>query len=123
MLFRSWVPVALVFFEKDMGTAVALGGAGFLLMFTAGTRISLLTLVTVIGIFGLYKAVESDPYRRMKFEALLNLDDPEVQRKAGYQQYRARLALASGGRAGERRGGEEWCSRWSPREFKKKTPC
>ena len=94
------VPVALVFFEKDMGTAVALGGAGFLLMFTAGTRISLLILVTVIGIFGLYKAVESDPYRRMKFEALLNLDDPEVQRKAGYQQYRARLALASGGLTG-----------------------
>ncbi|MDP7107357.1 MAG: FtsW/RodA/SpoVE family cell cycle protein, partial [Roseibacillus sp.] len=40
------------------------------------------------------------PYRRMKFEALLNLDDPEVQRKAGYQQYRAKLALASGGLMG-----------------------
>ncbi len=94
------IPVALIFFEKDMGTAVALGGAGFLVMFTAGTRVSLLSLVTVIGILGLYKAVESDPYRRMKFEALLNLDDPEVQRKAGYQQYRAKLALASGGLLG-----------------------
>ena len=91
------IPVALIFFEKDMGTAVALGGAGFLLMFTAGTRVSLLTLVTIVGIAGLYKAVENDPYRRMKFEALLNLEDPEVQRKAGYQQYRAKLALASGG--------------------------
>jgi cell division protein FtsW len=94
------IPVALIFFEKDMGTAVALGGAGFLLMFTAGTRVSLLSLVAVVGILGLYKAVESDPYRRMKFEALLNLDDPEVQRKAGYQQYRAKLALASGGLMG-----------------------
>jgi len=94
------IPVALIFFEKDMGTAVALGGAGFLVMFTAGTRVSLLSLVTLIGILGLYKAVESDPYRRMKFEALLNLDDPEVQRKAGYQQYRAKLALASGGLLG-----------------------
>ena len=91
------IPVALIFFEKDMGTAVALGGAGFLLMFTAGTRVSLLTLVTIVGMVGLYKAVENDPYRRMKFEALLNLEDPEVQRKAGYQQYRAKLALASGG--------------------------
>ena len=69
-------------------------------MFTAGTRCSLLSLVAVIAILGLYKAVESDPYRRMKFEALLNLDDPEVQRKAGYQQYRAKLALASGGLLG-----------------------
>ncbi len=94
------IPVALIFFEKDMGTAVALGGAGFLVMFTAGTRVTLLSLVTVVGILGLYKAVESDPYRRMKFEALLNLDDPEVQRKAGYQQYRAKLALASGGLMG-----------------------
>ena len=94
------IPVALIFFEKDMGTAVALGGAGFLVMFTAGTRVSLLSLVAVIAILGLYKAVESDPYRRMKFEALLNLDDPEVQRKAGYQQYRAKLALASGGLLG-----------------------
>jgi cell division protein FtsW len=94
------IPVALIFFEKDMGTAVALGGAGFLVMFTAGTRVSLLSLVAVVGILGLYKAVESDPYRRMKFEALLNLDDPEVQRKAGYQQYRAKLALASGGLLG-----------------------
>jgi len=94
------IPVALIFFEKDMGTAVALGGAGFLVMFTAGTRVSLLSLVAVVGILGLYKAVESDPHRRMKFEALLNLDDPEVQRKAGYQQYRAKLALASGGLLG-----------------------
>jgi cell division protein FtsW len=94
------VPVGLIFFEKDMGTAVALGGAGFLLMFTAGTRVSLLTLVTVIGFVGLYKVVENDPYRRMKFEALLNLDDPEVQRRAGFQQYRAKLALASGGLMG-----------------------
>lgn len=94
------IPVGLIFFEKDMGTAVALGGAGFLLMFTAGTRVSLLTLVTVLGMVGLYKAVESDPYRRMKFEALLNLEDREVQQKAGYQQYRAKLALASGGLLG-----------------------
>jgi cell division protein FtsW len=36
----------------------------------------------------------------MKFEALLNLDDPDVQRKAGYQQYRSKLALASGGLLG-----------------------
>ena len=94
------IPVALIFFEKDMGTAVALGGAGFLLMFTAGTRGSLLTLVTIVGMVGMYKAVENDPYRLMKFEALLNLEDPEVQRKAGYQQYRAKLALASGGLLG-----------------------
>lgn len=94
------IPVALIFFEKDMGTAVALGGAGFLLMFTAGTRVSLLTLVTIVGMVGMYKAVENDPYRLMKFEALLNLEDPEVQRKAGYQQYRAKLALASGGLLG-----------------------
>ena len=94
------IPVALIFFEKDMGTAVALGGAGFLVMFAAGTRLSLLCLVTAVGIVGLYTAVESDPYRRMKFEALLNLDDPDVQRKAGYQQYRSKLALASGGLLG-----------------------
>lgn len=91
------VPVALIFFEKDMGTAVALGGAGFLLMFAAGTRVTLLALVTVLGTAGLYQAVKDDPYRRMKFEALLNLDDPDVQAKAGYQQYRSKLAFASGG--------------------------
>lgn len=94
------VPVALIFFEKDMGTAVALGGAGFLLMYTAGTRAILLALVAIVGVTGLYMAVEKDPYRRMKFEALLNLDDPEVQERAGYQQYRAKRALATGGMTG-----------------------
>ena len=94
------VPVAMIFFEKDMGTAVALGGAGFLLMFTAGTRVTLLTLVVVLGMVGLYKAVEHDEYRRTKVEALWNLDDAEVQRTVGYQQYRAKLAFASGGLSG-----------------------
>ena len=91
------IPVILIFFEKDMGTAMALGGAGFLLMFTAGTRITLLTLVVILGTAGLYHAVKHDEYRRTKVEALWNLDDEEVQRTVGYQQYRAKRALASGG--------------------------
>jgi cell division protein FtsW len=44
------IPVGLIFFEKDMGTAMALGGAGFLLMFTAGTRVSLLVLTGVVDL-------------------------------------------------------------------------
>ncbi|NIP98671.1 MAG: hypothetical protein GWO24_36785, partial [Akkermansiaceae bacterium] len=78
---------------------MALGGAGFLLMFTAGTRVSLLTLVVVLGMFGLYHGVKQDEYRLKKVLAMWQLDDKEVQRTVGYQQYRAKRALASGGLA------------------------
>lgn len=91
------VPAALIFFEKDMGTAVAVGAAGFLLMFTAGTRVSLLVLVAVIGLAGLYVAVKDDPYRWAKIEALTSLDDPEIREGAGWQQWRSKLAFAVGG--------------------------
>jgi len=91
------VPVGLIFFEKDMGTAAAVGAAGLLVLFTAGTRLTWLVLVVALAVAGLTVAVRSDPNRMRRFEALRNPDAEEHIRGAYWQQYRAKLAFAAGG--------------------------
>jgi cell division protein FtsW len=66
-------------------------------MFTAGTRVSLLVLVAVMGFAGLTYAVKSDPNRMRRIEALQDQDSKEHREGAFWQQYRAKLAFASGG--------------------------
>ena len=48
------IPLVLIFIEKDMGTAAALGLTGFCIMLLAGARWVLLLLAPLIGFMGLY---------------------------------------------------------------------
>ncbi|MEG1507024.1 MAG: putative peptidoglycan glycosyltransferase FtsW [Akkermansia sp.] len=89
------VPLMLIFFEKDMGTASALGVAGLCVMFVAGANIWCLGSTLVAGFAGLCMIVQSNANR---MERIIAWRDLEAYRLgAGLQQYCAEIALARGG--------------------------
>ena len=92
------VPTGLIFFEKDMGTAAAVGAAGFALMFVAGTRWWWLLISAAGAVSGLTYMVMEDPNRFARIMAFMNLE--ETRLGAGLQQFRAMLAFGSGGLTG-----------------------
>ena len=89
------VPTGLIFFEKDMGTAAAVGAAGFALMYVAGTRWWWLMLSGGAGLSGLTYMVMEDENRFARIMAFMNLEETRLE--AGLQQFRAMLAFGSGG--------------------------
>ena len=89
------VPTGLIFFEKDMGTAAAIGAAGFGVMFVAGTRWWLLGITAAGGLGALSWLVRMDPERWERIMAFMDLEGTKLG--AGLQQYRAMLAFGSGG--------------------------
>lgn len=92
------IPLLLILFEKDMGTAAALAVSGFSVMFVAGTRSWLLLLAIILGFLALYVLTTSSPNRMLRIEAW---HDPQAYAQgAGRQQWIAMLAFARGGLAG-----------------------
>ena len=92
--FLLGLPFLLIFFEKDMGTALALGVSGIFLFIVAGVRISyLLPLIGLGG--GLFMLVmRLNPNRWSRFIAFLDLESHRLG--AGLQQWRALLAFRNG---------------------------
>jgi len=95
------LPVALIFFEKDMGTAVSVGAAGFCVIYAAGTRLPYLILAVIMAASTLSFFVYTNSNRMARITAFQNMDDPEVQRNFGWQQFRAIIAFKSGGVTGQ----------------------
>lgn len=87
--------IGLIFFEKDMGTAAALGVAGFCVIFAAGANLIYLGLSCVLGlIIGGYFILGNEN-RMGRIEAWR---DPEAYMSgAGLQQAQAKLAMELGG--------------------------
>ncbi|MGE9268622.1 MAG: FtsW/RodA/SpoVE family cell cycle protein [Verrucomicrobiales bacterium] len=92
------VPIVLVLFETDMGTAAAMSGAGFLLLFVAGARLRYLFPTILAGALALVVVVQSNDNRRKRIEAFQNLEEHRLG--VGLQQYRSIMAFANGGVAG-----------------------
>ncbi|NNC87167.1 MAG: cell division protein FtsW [Akkermansiaceae bacterium] len=92
------IPTGLIFFEKDMGTAAAVGAAGFALMFAAGTRWWWLAVSAAAGFAGLAYMVRMDDNRWSRIMSFMDLEGTKLG--FGLQQYRARLAFGSGGVTG-----------------------
>lgn len=88
-------PLALIFFEKDMGTAAGLGAAGFALMFVAGTRLIYLVPSGVVALVSLYMIVKNNPERWERLMSFMDLEATKLG--AGHQQWRGLLALGNGG--------------------------
>lgn len=92
------VPLALILFEKDMGTAAALAVSGFAVMFVAGARIWLLLLTAATGFLALVEMSTSSANRMERIFAWLN---PEAHaRGAGRQQWISQLSFENGGITG-----------------------
>ena len=95
------IPLCLILFETDMGTAVGLGAAGFAVLFTAGVRLIYLVPTVLTGCTAFYFLVRSNENRWTRIEAWLNLEDPFHQMNKGLQQWRALLAFGNGGVKGQ----------------------
>lgn len=89
------VPLLLIFFEKDMGTAAALGVACMCVMYVAGAKLWLLLCSVGAGFAGLCFIVQENGNRMERIAAWMDLE--KYRLGAGLQQYRAEIALAHGG--------------------------
>jgi cell division protein FtsW len=89
------IPVALIFFEKDMGTAVGLAAACIAILYIAGTRASYLALSSISGLALLFLAVYTNPNR---WDRITSFTDMEANKLgAALQQWRSLLAFSNGG--------------------------
>jgi cell division protein FtsW len=86
--------MALIAPEVDMGTTALIGATTFAMMFIAGTRLTILVPMVLIGFCGLYFAMKAMPERAARFSAFL---DPESHPADAYQQVQGLIALGSGG--------------------------
>ena len=85
----------LILKEPDLGTAMAIGGTIFILLFTAGAKISHLTSLGTVGIVGIVAAIILEPYRLKRLLAFSNpWADPL---DTGYHIIQSLYALGSGG--------------------------
>lgn len=91
------IPVGLIFFEKDMGTAMALGAAGGMVMYVAGARFVYLATAGISALGGMALVVWKNPERRGRVMALFDLEGDEYRLGDGYQQLHGLYAFANGG--------------------------
>ena len=91
------IPVLLIFFEKDMGTAMALGAAGAVIMFCAGTRFVYLGAAGAIAIAGATIVIKANQERMGRIHALFDLESDKYRLGDGYQQLHGLYAFANGG--------------------------
>ncbi|MEM9170009.1 MAG: rod shape-determining protein RodA [Pseudomonadota bacterium] len=91
-------PVALVFIQPDLGTALLLGGAGVVVMFLAGLswRIGVFgALAAVIGGYAAYYFDFIKPYQLERILTFLNPDRDPLGR--GYHLLQSKIAFGAGG--------------------------
>jgi cell division protein FtsW len=89
------VPIALIFFEQDMGTAVCLAATCLAILYIAGTRLSYLIVSSVSGLALLSLAVYHNPNRLARIMAFTDMEANKLG--AALQQWRAILAFSNGG--------------------------
>ena len=90
--------VLLVAFEKDLGTAALMGAVVLVVMFTAGVKWIYLLGSVGAGVAGLALMVRLIPERMGRLTAFMDLEAHKLGE--GLQQWRALIALGSGGLEG-----------------------
>jgi len=95
--FLLGIPVLLIFFEKDMGTAAALGASGVVVMFVAGARLPYLGVSAFTALSGMAFVVWKNPERMGRVNALFDLESDKYRLGDGYQQLHGLYAFANGG--------------------------
>ncbi len=92
------IPLALILFEKDMGTAAALAVSGGCVMYVAGVRNWLLFTAMLVGMVLMFDMATGNDNRLERIYAWF---DPQAfSQGVGRQQWIAILALARGGITG-----------------------
>lgn len=89
------VVFGLILKEPDLGTALAIGGTVFVLLFTSGAKISHLASLGAVGVAGVIVAIIVEPYRMRR---LLAFSDPWADPlDTGYHIIQSLYAIGSGG--------------------------
>ncbi|MFT6862088.1 MAG: cell division protein FtsW [Akkermansiaceae bacterium] len=92
------VPLLLILFEWDMGTAAGLGAAGLIVLFVSGTRVRYLGSAMIVAVLVLSQMVQGNDNRMKRITAFLDLDaNPEG---AAWQQWLSLQAFGNGGMNG-----------------------
>lgn len=92
------IPIMLVLFQTDMGTAASMAGASFLVFFLAGSRVWILGLSVAVGVGVLTVLVKENKNRNDRIDAFYDLEGHKTG--IGLQQHRAKIAFANGGITG-----------------------
>jgi cell division protein FtsW len=90
--------IALVFVEKDRGTAILMAAVMCMMLIVAGVRAKyiFMPVLTAAGLLGI--SLLRDPVRSKRIFAWLYLDEHKMD--IGYQAYQAQLAFGAGGWTG-----------------------
>lgn len=91
------VILALILFEKDVGTTLLLGTVLMILWFAAGVRWQYLALAVVLAAGGVGAIVAKDSERLSRLWAHASQGDKAVDKGEGWQQTQSLIALGSGG--------------------------
>lgn len=99
------VPMALIIRQPDLGTTLMLLPVLFAMLFVAGARAQHLLVVILLGCASLplFYVFGMKPYQQQRIQAVFkqDTDDPQWQRGPGYQLRQSKIALGTGGLAGQ----------------------
>lgn len=96
--FILGIPLLLILFEWDMGTAAGLGAAGMIVLFVSGTRFRYLGGSATAAALLLVAMVQASPNRMNRITAFQDLDANRLG--VGLQQYLGIRAFGNGGVSG-----------------------
>ena len=101
LLGHAIIPVAIIHFQGDDGSALIFLCIALIMMFTAGVQARyfvILTCVLSVGIPVLWNVIMNDEHRN-RILALADIDGNALT-DYGYQQYQSKVSIASGGKSG-----------------------
>ena len=101
LLLHALVPIAIIHFQGDDGSALIFFFIALIMMFLSGVQARyfvILLCLLAIGIPILWNVVMNDEHRN-RIMALMDLDSNALT-DYGYQQYQSKVSIASGGVSG-----------------------
>lgn len=100
------VPMAMILKEPDLGTSLLLLPTLFVMLYVAGAKNRHLSVILGLGLIAVpvfYFSPLMNPYQRQRIQALFHQDETDAQWRlnAGYQLNQSKIAIGSGGIAGQ----------------------
>jgi len=100
------VPMAMILKEPDLGTSLLLLPTLFVMLYVAGARnrhLSIILLLGAIAVPSFYFSPLMNRYQRERIQALFHQDETDHRWRmdAGYQLAQSKIAIGSGGMAGQ----------------------